>query len=314
MTFSNLFLLFVGLIFLTIGGDFLVRGASEIARRLGLSPLVIGLTIVALGTSAPELVVSVRAAFGGLDNMAVANVVGSNIFNTLLILGLCGLMAPLVVKNELLRMDLPVLISATMLLLFFCFDERLSQAEGFIFLALLLTYLVTLIRRTQQTSDEENKEEDPAEAHLLKSLGAMVLGLGLLVFGGEWLVEASVFLARDFGLSETIIGLTVVAAGTSLPEVATSLVATYKGERDIAIGNVIGSNILNILFILGTGSALSSTGLQVSRSELGPDLLILVASAILCFPLFYTGKRVSRPEGALLLAGFMGYLVYTFLK
>ncbi len=315
MNLLNILKLLSGLLLLTAGGDFLVKGSARIAHRMGLSPLVIGLTIVALGTSAPELVVSIQASLTGLDNMAVANVVGSNIFNTLFILGLCALASPLIVKQELLRLDLPVFIGSSVVLLFFSLDERISRFEGISFLLILITYLTILLRRNRaEKIVEEDAPYSEKSQGLMKPFAFVMLGLGLLVFGGEWMVDASVTLARDFGLSETIIGLTIVAAGTSLPEVATSLVATYRGERDIAIGNVIGSNILNVLFILGIGSALRPQGLALSQAELGMDLLILLVAALSCYPIFRTGFRVARSEGVFLLAGFLTYLFYTFLK
>lgn len=315
MNLLNILKLFSGLVLLTLGGDFLVKGSSKIAKKMGLSALVIGLTIVALGTSAPELVVSIQASLTGLDNMAVANVVGSNIFNTLFILGLCSLAAPLIVKQDLLRLDLPVLITSSLGLLYFSLDERISRLEGLIFLAALGTYLTILLRRSRSEKlIEEDAPQSEESESITPSFLFVILGLALLVFGGEWMVDASVVLARDFGLSETIIGLTIVAAGTSLPEVATSLVATYRGEKDIAIGNVIGSNILNILFILGVGSVFGDNGLGVSQKELGVDIWILLASALLSYPIFRTGLRVGRIEGVILLMGFGAYLFYTFLK
>lgn len=315
MNLLNILKLFSGFVLLTLGGDFLVKGSSKIAKKMGLSALVIGLTIVALGTSAPELVVSIQASLTGLDNMAVANVVGSNIFNTLIILGLCSLAAPLIVKQDLLRLDLPVLITSSLGLLYFSLDERISRLEGLIFLAALGTYLTILLRRSRSEKlIEEDAPQSEESESITPSFLFVLLGLALLVFGGEWMVDASVVLARDFGLSETIIGLTIVAAGTSLPEVATSLVATYRGEKDIAIGNVIGSNILNILFILGVGSVFGNNGLGVSQKELGVDIWILLASALLSYPIFRTGLRVGRIEGVILLMGFGAYLFYTFLK
>lgn len=315
MNLLNILKLFSGLVLLTLGGDFLVKGSSKIAKKMGLSALVIGLTIVALGTSAPELVVSIQASLTGLDNMAVANVVGSNIFNTLFILGLCSLAAPLIVKQDLLRLDLPVLITSSLGLLYFSLDERISRLEGLIFLAALGTYLTILLRRSRSEKlIEEDAPQSEESESITPSFLFVILGLALLVFGGEWMVDASVVLARDFGLSETVIGLTIVAAGTSLPEVATSLVATYRGEKDIAIGNVIGSNILNILFILGVGSVFGDNGLGVSQNELAVDIWILLASALLSYPIFRTGLRVGRMEGVILLMGFGSYLFYTFLK
>lgn len=315
MNLINLLKMFSGLLLLTFGGDLLVRGSSKIAKKIGLSPLVIGLTIVALGTSAPELVVSIQASFTGLDNMAVANVVGSNIFNILFILGLCALASPLIVKEELLRLDLPVLIGSSLTLFLFSFDERISRIEGFTFLLILATYLSVLLRRSRSDKTIEEDAPESEEKHGLAIASIFVfMGLGLLVLGGEWMVDSSVTLARDLGLSETIIGLTIVAAGTSLPEVATSLMATYRGEKDIAIGNVIGSNILNVLFILGVGSTLRAEGLKLSKSELGIDLYVLLAASIICYPIFRTHHRVSRLEGLILFSGFLTYVMYTFLK
>lgn len=314
MNFLNVLQLLAGLLLLTFGGDFLVKGSSSIARKMGLSPLVIGLTIVALGTSAPELVVSVQASLTGLDSMAVANVVGSNLFNTLFILGICALTSPLIVKKELLELDLPVFFGSSALLLFFSLDEKISWIEGFIFLLSLVVYLTILLRKSRIAKLLEEDAPQSEESHkLTKSVLFVIMGLGLLVFGGDWMVAAAIVLARDVGISEAVIGLTIVAAGTSLPEVATSLMATYRGERDIAIGNVIGSNILNVLFILGIGSFLGD-GLALSKKELGVDLYILLIAAFLCYPIFRTNHRITRLEGGFLLLGFISYLIYTFLK
>ena len=309
-----------GLVALTLGGELLVRGASRLAAKLGISPLVIGLTIVAYGTSAPELAVSITAALAGNADLAVANVVGSNSFNVLFILGLCALIAPLAVQRQLIRLDVPVMSAASVLMMVFAWNGLIDTLEGVVFLLLGMTYTWWLIRLSRSEPDQGEAEPEEGGFWLEHRLwGQMVLigaGIGTLTLGSGWLVEGATTLARSLGVSDALIGLTIVAAGTSLPELMTSLVATYKGQRDIAVGNVVGSNIFNILLILGVSSILTPGGLNVGEQMLTFDMPVALVAALACLPIFITGARIARGEGALFLGGYLaylGYLTYPYL-
>lgn len=310
-----------GLLALIFGGDLLIRGSSKIAASLGISSLVIGLTIVAFGTSAPELVVSLQSTFSGFDSMAVANVVGSNIFNVLLILGACAVTAPLVVNSQLVRLDVPLMLASAILLMVFSYNGVIARWEGLILVILLAGYTTFLIRKSRKESrevqaqyDQEYAGEKLAARSLLINLFFVAAGIGLLVLGGDWLVTSAVEIASAMGVSETVIGLTIVAAGTSLPEVATSVIATFKGERDIAIGNVVGSNIFNILLILGLSSTVSGHGLVVSEELMSTDLPVMLATFTACLPIFIAGFIITRWDGALFLLCYAVYLAFTVLK
>ncbi len=300
-----------GLALLYFGAEGLVRGGTALALRFGVSPLVIGLTVVAFGTSSPELVVSVQAALNGNGAIAVGNVVGSNICNIALILGLSALIRPLRVHAHLLRLDVPVMIVVSMLLLLLLLDGRISRAEGFFLLAGIIGYTgynIWQARREAPRIQEEFAQALPTPLNkawldVLYVLG----GLGLLMAGADLLVDGATVIARTFGMSDAMIGLTIVAIGTSLPELATSVVAAARGEGDIAIGNVIGSNVFNILGILGVSSLvrpLQNEGINLV------DLGVMTAVAVLMLPLMRTGFRLMRGEGALLLALYIGYVFY----
>ena len=311
-----------GLIGLTVGGDFLVRGASKIALAAGVSSLVVGLTIVAFGTSAPEMVVSLKAGLAGNSNIAIANVVGSNIFNVLFILGLCALMAPLTVTSQLIRFDVPIMIASSFLILFFSLNGIISAWEGIILFSLIISYTVFLVKKSKSETKILKKEyeikfgqkEKIGTNVILISVLQVIFGLGILVYGAELLVTGAISLAKIFGVSDTVIGLTIVAIGTSLPELATSLVATYKGERDIAIGNIVGSNIFNILSILGISSMFTPGGLRVSPELLAFDYPMMIGVAVITLPVFFTGKIISRWEGALFLSSYILYTMDLILR
>ena len=268
-----------GLVFLVAGAEALVRGASRLAALFGLSRLVIGLTIVAAGTSSPELAVSMGAALSGQADIAVGNVVGSNIFNVLFILGICALILPLRVSSQLVRTDVPVMIGVSLLVLVLCADGRIGRFDGVLLLAGMIAYFWYSVAEGRRTAVDE-----PAAAGEGGGIAPQVLwialGLALLVLGARWLVEGAVSMARLMGVSELVVGLTIVAAGTSLPEVATSVVASLRGERDIAVGNVVGSNIFNILGILGLSALVSSDGLAVAPSLASFDTPVMVAVAL----------------------------------
>lgn len=310
MSWLTLILLLAGFVLLIGGAELLVRGAAHLAVDLGISPLVVGLTVVAFGTSAPELAVSVLSAWQGQAGIALGNVVGSNIANVLLILGLSALAAPLVVARQVVRLEVPIMVGISGLLWLLAADGRIGRLEGLLLAAGLVVYITWTVRRSRR---ENRREEDlPEEARGASSRRTQLLqilgGLVLLGLGSKWLVDGAVSIARHFGVSELVIGLTVVAIGTSLPELATSVLASLRGQRDIAVGNVVGSNIFNILSVLGLTALVSPRGVPVPVSALHFDLPVMVAVAAACLPIFFTGHRIERWEGALF---FAYYLVYT---
>ena len=319
----NLLMFLAGLALLVAGANLLVRGASRLALSFGISPLVVGLTIVAFGTSAPELAVSVGAVLDGKTDIAIGNVVGSNIFNVLFILGISALITPLVVNIQLIRQEVPIMLGASLLLLAFTFDGRVSMFDGGFLFTLLLAYTVFLVvqsrRETQAANDEFAQEVKPAEpgawdSHSAAQAGLIVVGLAALVFGSDFLVEASVNFAKAMGVSDVVIGLTIVAAGTSMPEVATSIAAALKGERDIAVGNVVGSSTFNILGCVGlTGLVAGDLGLVVPPSVLAFDIWVMLAVALACLPVFMTGREIARWEGGVFLGYYVAYVAYLIL-
>ncbi len=310
----------VGLLFLIIGADTLVRGASRMAAVLGISPLVIGLTVVAFGTSSPELAVSVKSALSGQSSITVGNVVGSNIFNILFILGLSALIMPLVVSQQLVRLDVPLMIALSVIVLMLSLDENISLADGLMLVVGLIIYVWFLIYQSRRESVEVREEyakefrtERFAKSSWVKNIGLVLGGLALLVIGSRWLVDSAVFFAQYLGVSELVVGLTIVAAGTSLPEVVTSVIAATRGERDIAVGNVVGSNIFNIMGVLGLSSIVAPTGIEVSTAVIRFDLPVMIVAALACLPLFYTGRVINRQEGLLLLGYYVAYTLYLVL-
>ncbi len=323
MSLTVMLLFLLGLLLLVAGAELLVRGASRLAALAGISPLVIGLTVVAFGTSAPELAVSLMSAVAGQADLAVGNVVGSNIFNVLFILGLSALITPLVVAQQLVRLDVPLMIGVSVLTLVLALDGRIGRIDGVLLFAGVIGYTAWLIRqsrREQQAVQEEYarefgpREELPAPGGGLARQVLLVLGgLGMLVLGSRWLVEGAVAMARSFGVSEMVIGLTVIAAGTSLPEVATSVLASLRGERDIAVGNVIGSNLFNLLCVLGLSAVLAPAGIPVAPTAISFDLPVMIAVAVACLPIFFTGHLIARWEGALFLGYYLLYTLYILL-
>jgi cation:H+ antiporter len=319
----NLLLFVAGLAALILGASLLVRGASKLALSFGISPLVVGLTIVAFGTSAPEVAVSVGAALEGNADIAIGNVVGSNIFNVLFILGASALITPLVVNVQLIRQEVPIMVGASLLLFALGVDGRIGFYDGALFTALLVAYTVFLVRQsrneTQSAKDEFAEGFKPAargawDDSLAVQIGLIVAGLVALVFGSDWLVTASIAFAKAFGVSDLVIGLTIVAAGTSMPEVATSITAAIKGERDIAVGNVVGSNTFNILGCLGVSSLVAGdAGLAMAPSLMAFDIWVMLAVALVCLPIFTTGREITRLEGAVFLFYYAAYVVYLVL-
>ncbi len=317
-------LLFVcGLLALVGGAQTLVRGASKLALSWGITPLVVGLTVVAFGTSAPELAVSVRSAAGGQVDIALGNVVGSNIFNILFILGLSALIQPLIVTPQVIRQEVPVMIAASLLVFVLAADGRIERFDGALLVALLVAYTIFIVRQSRRESRATEEEfvhelatldRGDWDRHWSVQWLLIIAGLVLLVVGARWLVDAAVTFARLLGLSEVVIGLTIVAIGTSLPEVATSVVATLRGERDIAIGNVIGSNTFNLLGVLGVASLVAPQALPVGASMLGVDLPVMTIVAVACLPIFFTAHLISRWEGALFLFYYVAYTTYLLLN
>ncbi|PKD44055.1 sodium:calcium antiporter [Rhodohalobacter barkolensis] len=309
----ELLLFILGLVFLIFGAEILVNGASKIAATVGLSPLIIGLTVVAFGTSSPELSVSLKSLLSGQVDVAAGNVIGSNIFNVLFILGLSALITPLIITQKLIRFDVPIMVILSVAVWLFSLNGSISQLEGGILFIALLIYIFILIYKGKkdQTEDTSDYSEGGSRFKLLLKNGIFViLGLVLLVYGSRWFVDGAVTLARHFGVSELVIGLTIVAMGTSLPEVFTSAVAAFRGERDIAVGNVVGSNIFNLLGVLGMTGLLSKTGMIVNSSAISFDIPVMIFAALLCLPIFFSGKIISRKEGGVMLGLYVLYIVY----
>ena len=314
-------ILFCGLVVLVVGAELLVNGASKVAGILGISPLIIGLTIVAYGTSAPEMSVSVMASFSGRADIAVGNAVGSNIFNTLLILGLSSLITPLVVAKQIIRSDVPIVIGVSVLLFVFGLDGTLSRVDGIILFTGAVIYTLSLLyqsRRQMSNNDDEFTQEygfDGNKSALvwLKYIAFIIGGSVLLVLGSQWLVDSATTIARSLGVSDLLIGLTIVSLGTSLPELATSIMASIRGERDIAVGNVLGSNIFNILAVLGMAGMLSPNGVAVSEAAIEFNIPVAIAVSFACLPIFASGNRIDRWEGLLFTFYYVAYTVYLIL-
>jgi cation:H+ antiporter len=321
MSLTVIVLLILGLVLLVVGAEALVRGASKLAAIAGISPLVIGLTIVAYGTSSPEMAVSTMTSLAGEADIAVGNVVGSNIFNVLFILGVSALVSPLIVAQQLIRLDVPIMIGVSILALVFGLDGSISRVDGIILFTLALLYTIFLIYQGRKESnpevqaeyDQYGRSNGASAVQLLINVAYIAVGLVLLVIGSRWLVDGAVAIARTFGVDELVIGLTIVAAGTSLPELATSVVASIRGERDIAVGNVVGSNIFNILAVLGLAGIVSPAGVTVSEAAIRFDIPVMIAVAIACLPVFVSGNLIARWEGFVFVWYYVAYTLYLIL-
>ena len=326
--------LLAGLVVLVAGGELLVRGAGGLALSLGLSPLVVGLTVVAFATSAPELAVTLDASLSGAPGLAVGNVVGSNIFNILGILGLSALVLPLVVRARLVRHDIPVMIGISVLALVFALDGEVGRLDGVVLVGLLVVYTVRIVvvSRARGGTEEGDAaatgppvEEDPDVAQgagaqqpggrgrLARDLALVSVGVGLLVIGARLLVDAATTIGATFGVSDLVMGLTIVAVGTSLPELATSVIAAVRGQRDIAVGNIVGSNIFNLGAVLGLAAVLSSEGVPVTDGAIALDLPVMLVVALALAPVALTGGMIARWEGAVFLAYYVAYVGYLIL-
>ena len=310
--FFQLLLLVLGFVFLVKGSDWFVDGAAGIATKFGIPQLIVGLTIVAMGTSAPEAAVSITAAMNGSADITIGNIVGSNILNVLIILGLSAVVFPLTVDKDTIKFDIPVTIFATLLLIFLGKDGNVTRIDGIILLVVFVTYLLILIRKAKKSQaqntevvSEENADEKPKSMIML--LVMILGGLAMVIFGSRFVVISASFIARQFGLSERFIGLTIVALGTSLPELFTSVVAASKKNCDIAIGNIIGSNLFNILFVVGLSSLIIPVPFASAfRIDSLIALVSVVALLLFCLP----KKRLSRFAGAIFLISYVAYFVF----
>jgi cation:H+ antiporter len=322
MTVWTVVALVAGVVLLVVGAEALVKGASSIASRLGIAPVVIGLTVVAFGTSAPEMAVSVLAGLGGRDDVAFGNVVGSNIFNVLFILGMSAVVGALAVSQRIVRLDVPLLIGVSVAVLLLSLDNRIGRLEGAVLFAGVLAYTWWLIRSARRETPEVEAEyaqaiEDVEGIVVRKPLAVqvalVVVGLAILVAGSRLLVGGAVDVAAALGVSDLVIGLTVVAAGTSLPELATSVLAAIRGERDIAVGNVVGSNLFNLLSVLGASAVVTPGGVAVTDASLRLDVPVMIAAAVVLLPIFWKGFVIQRWEGAVLVACYVAYVSYLVL-
>ncbi|WP_071147648.1 calcium/sodium antiporter [Bacteroides ihuae] len=310
----NILLLIGGLLLILLGANGLTDGAASIAKRFKIPSIVIGLTIVAFGTSAPELAVSVSSSLKGSANIAIGNVIGSNIFNTLMIVGCTALFAPIVITRNTLRKEIPLCILSSIILLICANDVFLNKSEdnvlsitdGLIMLCFFIIFLGYTFAIASNNHTETSNEEEVKQISILKSTLYIIGGFCALIFGGQWFVEGASGIARGLGVSESVIGLTLVAGGTSLPELATSIVAALKKNPEIAIGNVIGSNLFNIFFVLGCSATITPLHLSGINNL---DLLTLVASGILLwlFGLFFAKRTITRIEGSILILCYVAY-------
>lgn len=325
--FLNFLLLIIGLLLLVKGADFFVDGSSKLAKALKIPPLIIGLTLVSLGTSAPEASVSINSSLSGMNDMSISNVIGSNIFNTFFIVGISSLICPLVIGTDVKKYDLPILLILNIILLIFCFvitPYTLDIFESISFLILMVSYILFLIARTTRLNKRKAKKmtkelinpstitnKPKKERPLWLSIILAIIGLSGVIFGGDLVVNNVSVIAKNLGMSEALVGLTIVSVGTSLPELVTSIVASVKKENDIALGNVIGSNIFNIVFILGLSSTIST--LTVSTTIL-VDIIIMLISIFIIFIISLFSKNIKRWQGATLVVMYVIYLTYIIVR
>ena len=305
---KNLLFLLVGFILLIKGADLFVEGSSSIAKKFKIPSMIIGLTIVAMGTSAPEASVSITSSLIGQNDMSVANVVGSNLFNILVVLGISSLFSKLPVKESTIKDDVPFLIFISILTLIFGIDFNITRLEGVIFLGIFIWFILSLIKQVNRNKENEDTVN---ELPMSKTVFYIIVGLAGIVLGGDITVDSASAIATQFGLSENLIGLTIVAVGTSLPEFVTSVIATRKGETEIAIGNVVGSNIFNIIFVLGVAAVLSPMTISV---EAGIDILFMIFITILLFINMKQEKFILKKHGVFYILIYLTYMVYTIIR
>jgi len=320
-----LLLLLAGLLALAAGAEVVVRSATRLAASAGVSPMTLGLTVVAIGTSMPELAVGITAANQGTPGLAIGNIAGTNLVNLLFILGLSALLDPLSLHLRVIRLDLPAMVVAALMMTMMSWDGRLARAEGLLLVGTAVIYTIALVqvsRRESHVVRAEYRVMYPGDAETArptlytqaKQTLMLVAGMALTVLGAEWLVDGAVAVARAVGISDAVIGLTIVAIGTSAPELATTIVSTIKRERDVAVGNLLGSSIYNILVILGLTCLAVPGGLHVDRVLLLFDIPLMVAVALLCVPVFVTGHRVSRIEGGIFVSVYIAYVVFILIR
>lgn len=319
--FLNILVLVVGMVFLIKGADLFVDGSSAVAKKLKIPSLIIGLTLVSMGTSAPEAAVSISAALKGLDASSVGNIVGSDIFNTLFILGASAIFTPLVISKEMKKYDIPIMIAIYVVLIlcgFVITPGKLDLVESIIFILLFIGYITFLILRTKKTNKEKGIQDDIKEEKdngkkmgIVKSIIFIVLGLAGIVGGGTIVVNSAEAIAKAAGMSDLLVGLTILAVGTSLPELVTSIVASIKKESDIAVGNVVGSNIFNVIFILGASSTISR--LSIEQTQLF-DMLVMLGSGLLLCGISLFSKKINRVSGIILFLLYIAYLVFIIIR
>lgn len=310
-------ILLVGFVLLIKGADFFVEGSSAVAKKLRIPSIIVGLTIVAMGTSMPELAVSVTAALAGNNEIAVSNVVGSNLFNLLVVCGTCSLFAPLAISKSTLKSDFPLsIVCAVILLIMGIIGMKVDRVDGVLLLVIFVTYIAILIRQALKArvanndvaeQDVENKKEIPVWLCIIFIVG----GIAAIKFGGDFVVDGASTIAQKLGMSQTLVGLTVVAVGTSLPELVTSIVASRKNEVDMALGNVIGSNLFNILLILGTAGAISPMAFIQDNIF---DLIVLIVVSLLVYVFAWTKQKLEKKEGIIMLLIYVAYMVYAVIR
>jgi cation:H+ antiporter len=302
--------LVAGLAMLVAGAELVVREGSAIAARLGVHPIVVGMTVVSLGTSLPELAIGINAAHQGNSGLAVGNIVGTNLVNVLLILGLSALLLPVDFERRTLHFDLPVMTGAALLLLVLGVDGSLSTTDGTWLCVYGGLYLGALIVESVRRSHDDRPPPQNDQRRFVTRLTLLVAGLAVIVVGSELLVDGAVDIARDIGMSDAVIGLTIVALGTSAPELVTTVVSTVRGDRSIALGNLLGSSVFNIALILGPTVLVAPGRVPVPDDVLAVDLLLLVATALICIPLFWTQRRLSRIEGGTFVGAYVVYIAW----
>ncbi|MBE6543782.1 MAG: calcium/sodium antiporter [Ruminococcaceae bacterium] len=311
--FLNILFLAIGMVLLVKGADFFVDGSSKIAKAIKIPSLIIGLTLVSMGTSAPEASVSINSAISGMNDMSLGNVVGSDIFNTLLILGISALIVPLAISRDMKKYDIPIMVGLYIVLMVLGFvitPYKLDRIESIIMLVLFVAYMFFLVLRAKKSGAQEEIKEEK-KSPLWKNIIFAVLGLAGIIWGGDIVVDNASELAIALGMSEALVGLTIVAVGTSLPELVTSIIASLKKEDDIAIGNVIGSNIFNIIFILGFSSTIKP--LTLTNDALF-DLIVMLISGVLVLAVSLTSKNMKRWHGIIFMLGYVAYLGYIIYR
>lgn len=307
-------LIIVGFVGLLGGAELLVRGGTGLALRLGITPIVIGVTVVSLGTSMPELAVGIDAARQGSAGLAVGNIVGTNLVNLLLILGLSALITPILLDTRTVRFDLPSMTAVSVVLLLLSLDGTLGALDGLVLLLLGVGYTVGVLRTSRRETAvveaEYKAEYAPSKRRTWLDVVSLIVGIAIIVIGATLLVDGSVDAARAFGVSDEVIGLTIIAIGTSAPELVTTIVSTIRGDRDIALGNLLGSSVYNIAFILGITILAAPGVVEVPDEVRGGDLLLMVGAAVACVPVFMSGRRITRLEGGIFVAAYVAYLTW----